>query len=85
MKSITYSTSQAAKLIGVHKITLIRWLLDGKVREPRRMELPGPALPSNQEAGQSTRIWTIRDVERVRKFKRGNYCKGRGRKPKPKR
>lgn len=70
----TYSTGQAAKKIGVHKITLIRWLLDGKVSEPRRVN----------EAGQSIRLWTDRDVERVSRFKQENYRKGRGRKPKRK-
>jgi hypothetical protein len=71
----TYSTSRVAKKIGVHKITLIRWLLDGKVAEPRRVN----------QAGQEIRIWTDRDVERVRKYKQKNYRKGRGRKPKAKR
>ena len=71
----TYSTAQVAAKIGVHKITLIRWLLDGKVREPRRVN----------QAGQAIRIWTDRDVERVRKYKQENYRKGRGRKPKHKR
>lgn len=71
----TYSTAQVAKEIGVHKITLIRWLLDGKVREPRRIN----------QVGQELRVWTDRDVQRVRRYKQENYCKGRGRKPKSKR
>jgi len=71
----TYSTARVANTLGVHKITLIRWLLDGKVKEPRRVK----------QAGQEIRIWTDRDVERVRKYKQENYRKGRGRKPKPKR
>jgi DNA-binding transcriptional MerR regulator len=71
----TYSTARVAKEIGVHKTTLIRWLLDGKVPEPRR----------TNQAGQEIRIWADRDVERVRKFKAANYRKGRGRKAKPKR
>jgi predicted adenine nucleotide alpha hydrolase (AANH) superfamily ATPase len=69
------STAQVARDIGVHKVTLIRWLLDGKVKEPRRVK----------QAGQEIRIWNDRDVERVRKYKQENYRKGRGRKPKPKR
>lgn len=71
----TYSTAQVAKEIGVHKFTLLSWLRSGRVREPRRVK----------QAGQEIRIWTDRDVERVRKFKAANYRKGRGRKPKPKR
>jgi hypothetical protein len=66
----TYSTSQAANKIEVHKATLIRWLLDGKVPEPRRVN----------QGGQDVRIWTDRDVERVRKYKADHYRKGRGRK-----
>jgi hypothetical protein len=70
----TRSTAQVASKIGVHKVTLIRWLLDGKVPEPRRVK----------QGGQEVRVWTDRDVERVHKFKQENYRKGRGRKPKPK-
>jgi hypothetical protein len=70
----TYSTAQVAKAIGVHKITLIRWLLDRKVTEPKRIN----------QAGQEIRVWTDRDVKRVRRYKEENYRKGRGRKPKPK-
>ena len=71
----TYSTLQVSKMVGVHKITLIRWLLSGKVPEPRRIT----------NGGVDARVWTDRDVERVRKYKQENYCKGRGRKAKPKR
>jgi hypothetical protein len=66
----TYSTAQVARKIGVHKITLIRWLLGGKVQEPRRVN----------HAGQSIRVWTDRDLRRANDYKRSNYRKGRGRK-----
>ena len=69
------STVQVARQIGVSKLTLIRWLLGGKVKEPRRVK----------QVGQEIRVWTDRDVQRVRKYKLENYRKGRGRKPKPKR
>lgn len=71
----TYSTAQAARMLGVHKVTLQRWLLDGRVGEPKKVRI------GNIES----RIWTDRDVERVRRFKQENYRKGRGRKPKRKR
>ncbi len=71
----TYTTAWAAKIVGVHKNTLKRWLREGKVREPRRIS----------NGGIGFRIWTDRDVERVRKYKQENYRKGRGRKPKRKR
>jgi hypothetical protein len=66
----TYSTAQVAKKIEVSKLTLTRWLLAGKVKEPRRVS----------QGGQEVRIWTVSDVERVRKYKQENYRKGRGRK-----
>jgi hypothetical protein len=62
-------------MIGVHKVTLQRWLLDGKTSEPRRIT----------NGGMDMRIWTDQDIERVRKYKHENYRKGRGRKPKLKR
>jgi len=71
----TYSTSEAAKQIGVNRVTLQRWLIEGKVREPKKVSV----------GGVEVRIWTDRDVERVQRFKRENYRKGRGRKAKPKR
>jgi hypothetical protein len=55
--------------------TWLRWLLAGKVSEPRRVS----------HAGQEIRVWTDRDVKRVQKYKQENYRKGRGRKPKPQR
>jgi hypothetical protein len=70
-----YSTAKVAAEIGVSKLTLTRWLKAGKVKEPRRIT----------QGGIELRLWTNRDVERVRKYKEANYRKGRGRKPKPKR
>ncbi len=66
----TYSTAQVAKKLGIHKITLIRWLLYGDLEEPRRLD----------QAGQVIRIWTDRDVVRARTYKTAHYRKGRGRK-----
>lgn len=71
----TYSTARVLRMVGISRTTLLDWLRSGKISEPRRIE----------NAGLSARIWTDRDVERVRKYKQGNYRKGRGRKPKPKR
>ena len=61
-------------MLGVHKVTLQRWLLSGKVKEPRRI----------RNGGVDARVWTARDVERVRKWKAAHYRKGRGRKKKKK-
>ena len=63
-----YSTAQVARMVKVHKQTLLRWLYMGAVPEPRRMK----------NGGQDVRLWAARDVERVRKYKAAYYCKGRG-------
>ena len=52
------------------KLTLIRWLLAGKLKEPRRVK----------QGGIELRLWTDADVERARKYKTDHYRKGRGRK-----
>ncbi len=70
----TYSTKQVARIVGVNKRTLTRWLRSGKLKEPRRI----------RGGGIDARIWTAHDVERVRKWKAAHYRKGRGRKPKRK-
>jgi len=68
----TYSTAEAADRIGINRVTLQRWLIDGKVKEPKKITM----------GGVEVRIWTDRDIERVQKFKHENYRKGRGRKRK---
>ncbi len=68
----TYSTVQVARMAGIGKQTLLRWLYSEAIQEPRR----------RTNGGQSIRIWTARDVERVRKWKAAHYRKGRGRKKK---
>jgi DNA-binding transcriptional MerR regulator len=65
-----HSTVEVARLVGVHKLTLIRWLLNGQVKEPRRIK----------QGGVDIRLWTDGDLERIRKYKEAHYRKGRGRK-----
>jgi predicted site-specific integrase-resolvase len=65
-----YSTAKVAAMIGVSKSTLLSWLYAGKIAEPRR----------RVEAGLDVRLWSDRDVNRVRKYKEQNFRKGRGRK-----
>lgn len=54
-----YSTAQVAKIIGVSKNTLLRWLYQGRLKEPRRMDI----------AGKDWRVWTALDIRRARKLK----------------
>jgi hypothetical protein len=59
-----------SRLVGVNPVTLQRWLIDGKVKEPK-----------NVRAGQmKLRVWTDADVARVKAYKLKFYRKGRGRK-----
>ena len=69
------STEGVAKQVGVSRVTIERWLATGKLPRPKTVRY----------GKNEFRDWTIKDVERVKKFKQQNYRKGRGRKPKPKR
>ena len=66
------STAELATLVGVHRVTLEKWLASGKVKTPKTIRI----------GGRNYRLWTDRDVERVRKYKEKFYRKGRGRKKK---
>ena len=68
----TYSTKRVAQMLGIDRVTLQRWLLSGKIREPRRIK----------NGGINARVWTARDVERVKKYKAAHYWEGRGLKKK---
>jgi excisionase family DNA binding protein len=59
MAAKTYSTSEAAKQIGVSRQTLQEWISTGKIVAPKLVAVPGASL----------RIWTATDIERARKFK----------------
>jgi hypothetical protein len=51
-----YSTREAAKKIGIHLVTLQEHIAAGKV----------PAPPVTRVGGVQVRLWTDRDIERVR-------------------
>jgi predicted site-specific integrase-resolvase len=68
-----YSTVEVARMAGVDKQTLLRWLWAGKIPEPKHFE----------NGGQKIRLWTDSDVKKVRRYKEANYRKGRGRKKSP--
>ncbi len=71
---MNYSTQQLARKLKISNQTLHRWMRAGKVKAP----------PKRKITGVTVRVWTPRDVERVRKYKAANYRKGRGRKKKAK-
>ena len=66
------STVQVAKLVGIHRVTLEEWMRQGRVKPPKAVSI----------GGQTYRLWSERDIERVRKHKEKFYRKGRGRKKK---
>jgi hypothetical protein len=68
------STREVAKELGVHPITVEKWLRHRKVQPPQKLRV----------GNRVVRLWSKADVERLRKYKQENYRKGRGRKPKPK-
>jgi predicted site-specific integrase-resolvase len=66
------STPGVAAEIGIDRVTLERWLGSGKVQGPKTVR-----------AGlRKYRLWTRRDVERLKRHKATFYRKGRGRKKK---
>jgi excisionase family DNA binding protein len=68
----TLSTSNVAKLVEIHPITLERWLADGKIPAPKPLHV----------GGRTFRHWTREDVARVKQYKAEHYWEGRGPKPK---
>ena len=68
------STREVAKLVGVHPITLERWLAGSKARAPKLLRV----------GGRVVRLWTSRDIARLKHYKAAHYRKGRGRKRKRK-
>ena len=64
------STVQVAELVGIAKITLERWLREGKVKPPNSLYV----------GAKKFRAWTERDIKRVKRYKEKHYRKGRGRK-----
>ncbi|MDA2913478.1 helix-turn-helix domain-containing protein [Acidobacteriia bacterium AH_259_A11_L15] len=67
------SSKELARLVGIGHRTLERWISEGKV-EPKTVVI-----------GKKTyRLWTEREIEKVRRVKEKTYRKGRGRKRKAK-
>jgi excisionase family DNA binding protein len=69
------TTTEAAKKADIHLSTLQRWIATGRITAPK------PTLIG----AVGYRLWSTKDVERLKKVKQEIYRKGRGRKPKPKR
>lgn len=59
------TTAQAAKVIGVSKSTLLRWIADGRIADAGR-------------DGRGWRVWSQSDLHRLRRFKRVFHLEGHG-------
>ncbi len=70
--SRTYSTKEAAKKVGVHWMTLHKWIAAGKVRPSEQIGMNG---------GKHWR-WTEQDIQKIRKYKAEHFREGQGRRNK---
>jgi excisionase family DNA binding protein len=59
MKSKTYTTAEAAAMIGVSRQTLYAWMASGQIDSPTTIQL----------GKRSMRLWSKADIARARKLK----------------
>ena len=71
----TYYTADVAKMAGISKSTLLRWLRIKAIPEPERQGM----------GDTEVRVWTERDAQRVIKYKEQHYNEGKGQGPRPSR
>jgi excisionase family DNA binding protein len=64
------TTAEAAKRVGIHQVTLQKWIAAG------RLKAPDPTLIG----AVGYRLWSSKDVVALLKVKEVSYRKGRGRK-----
>ncbi len=67
-----FTTSEAADRVGISLVTLQRWIAAGKVKAPR------PTLIG----AVGYRLWSAKDIEKLKAAKQAVYRKGGGRKKK---
>jgi len=60
-----YSISEAARLLGVHRVTLHRWIGEGAVPEPIAEDVAGARL----------RYWTEDGLAKLKEYKAAHYQK----------
>jgi DNA-binding transcriptional MerR regulator len=61
----TYSTAEVARMIGVSKNTLLRWLYAEKLAEPKTQTF----------GGVESRVWSEADLNRAKLYREQNYRK----------
>lgn len=60
---VSYTTAEVARVAGVDRQTLFRWLWAGKVPEPKQITF----------GGMSMRVWTAKELEQVKEYKKLHY------------
>jgi len=70
--SRTYSTKEVAKKVGVHWMTLHKWLAAGKIRPSAQLDMNG---------GKHWR-WTPKDIAKIKRYKKEHFREGQGRRAK---
>ena len=68
------STAEVARTVGVHPVTLERWIAKGRFKLRKTIKIGTKVY----------RVWTESDIGRLRAFKVKFYRKGRGRKKRAK-
>jgi excisionase family DNA binding protein len=66
------TTGEAAKAVGIGRVTLQRWI------RARKVQAPKPRLRNSI----GVRLWSSADIANLRRVKEKVFRKGRGRKPK---
>jgi predicted site-specific integrase-resolvase len=72
MKIEKHSISEAARLLGVHRGTLRRWIKRGVIPEPIAEDVAGSRL----------RYWTAVGLAKVKQYKEKHFRDGQGRRSK---
>jgi excisionase family DNA binding protein len=67
-----YTTAEAARKIGIHQVTLQRWIKAGKVQAPE------PTLIG----AVGYRLWSLDEIDKAKSVKQAVYYKGGGRRKK---
>jgi len=71
----SYTTVQVAKILGISRDTLYRWMRDRKIKGSQIVRM-------GAGAEYQVRLWTDREIAQIKKYMTENYCKGRGPRPK---
>ena len=64
------TTAEAAEQVGIHQITLQKWIAAGRLKAPKATLIGAVGY----------RLWSAKDVAGLLKVKEASYRKGRGRK-----